>query len=120
MTQCGLGNFDVGERGGAKGDGERAAWPTIEVADDVRGDDVGPTGEPGRREVATERLDGLDPALAERRVRRATRERLDTQRPSAREEIEDPRTFELRLEDREERLADAIGCRPGADAARHH
>src|SRR5438309_8638758 len=120
MTQRGLSNFDVSERWVAKHDVERAPWPSVEVADDVRRDDVGPTGEPGRREVATERLDRLGPALDERRACRAARQRLDAQRASAREEIEDPRPFELRLEDRKERLADAIGCRAGAAAARHH
>ena len=56
---------------------------------------------------------GAAVALDERRPRGAARQRLDPGGAAAREQVEDRRAAEVGLEDREQRLLDPVGERPG-------
>src|SRR5258705_5130513 len=120
MTDGRLRYSDVGEGRVAKHDVERPARSRIEVADDVRDHDLRPRAEIGRGEIAPERLHGFGAPLDERGARGATRKRLDPKGAGPREEIEDPRSVELRLDDREEGFPDPIRRGPRTAAARHH
>src|SRR3954470_21689440 len=83
-----------------------------------RGDDHGLRfGERERVQVGPDYGDRARVALDEQRAPRAARQRLDPERPRPREDVEHGSAVE-RPEHREQRLADAVGRRPGAPPRR--
>ena len=76
------------------------------------------TGQAGLAEVGRDDRGGALVPLDEGRVRRAARQRLDPGRAAAGEQVEDARAAQVRLEDREQGLLDAVAERPGRVAGR--
>ena len=120
VRQSRIRELDVDERWIAEREIEWFDGWLVQEREHIRLDDRRTIRELGRRNVLPQRRDRLLAALDEGRVYRAAGERLDAERSSAREQIEDARPWQLRFEDREERLADPVGRGTSRPAAWHH